>query len=345
MQQWIVALLCDAAAAGGNHQTGFSGQTVQRFGFQRPEDFLAVVGDDIGDFPSGPGFQFCVSVGKGPVQLPGKQSSDGGFAAAGHTYEDNVLHLSPEHLMNLPDFPVGDGLPHKPLGTFLRLSHQHQKSVHGRKAPAFRILKQFCSGGIVDYIQHTLQFGKTVKGQGRLVHTGVHAHRGGVDDDRRVGMAGKVFVIVFSGAGDHDDLGALLPQHAHGGIGSAAAAQHQRLFPGHLQSAFLQHGLEAEIVGVVADEAPVRTADNGIHGPQLPGGGGELVQKGNHGFLIGDGHIQAGKGAVFQEVFHFLRLFFKQLIAVIAEKAVNLGGIAVPQLTAQQSAFHHTTSV
>ena len=55
--------------------------------------------------------------------------------------------------------------------------------------------------------------------------------------------------------------------------------------------------------------------------------------------------LYTSKVPVFQEIRNFLRLFFKERIGIIPETGMNLGGVAVPQLPTQQSAFHQTTSV
>ena len=54
--------------------------------------------------------------------------------------------------------------------------------------------------------------------------------------------------------------------------------------------------------------------------------------------------IQTGEISGLQKSFQFLRFLFEEVIAVIAQSFVDLRGVAVAQFTAQQSAFHQTTS-
>ena len=148
-------------------------------------------------------------------------------------------------------------------------------------------------------------------------------------------MEVEVAIVVLPGAGDDDDPCPQLLQGSHCGIGGTTAAQHQDLFPADVQSALLHQIPEAEIVGVVPNQAPIPPADDGVHRPQPPGNRGELVQKGNHVFFIGNGHVQSHEISVFQESFQFFRLLFKQGIVVGSQLPVNLGRVAVPQLPAK----------
>ena len=95
----------------------------------------------------------------------------------------------------------------------------------------------------------------------------------------------------------------------------------------------------------MAEQGAVRSADDGVHSPQLFSIRGQLGQIGDDRFFVGNGDVQPGKVPVFQEIRNFLRLFFKEGIGIIPETGVNLGGVAVTQLPTQQSAFHQTTSV
>ena len=95
----------------------------------------------------------------------------------------------------------------------------------------------------------------------------------------------------------------------------------------------------------MTEQGAVRSADDGVHSSQLFSIRGQLVQTGDDRFLVRNGDIQPGKIPVFQEIFDFFRLFFKEGIGVISKTGVNLGGVAVTQLPTQQSAFHQTTSV
>ena len=92
-------------------------------------------------------------------------------------------------------------------------------------------------------------------------------------------------------------------------------------------------------------QGPIRFSYDGIDGPQRLGTGSQAVQKGNDRFFVGNGYIYAREAAGMQELTQFLRFLFKKKIFIIPQSGMNLGRIAVAQLSAKQSAFHQTTSV
>ena len=81
-------------------------------------------------------------------------------------------------------------------------------------------------------------------------------------------------------------------------------------------------------------------AHNGVDRAQTRRRRGQLIQEWDDLFFVGNGHVQTGEISIFQEISDFLRLFFKQLIAIISQKSMNLGRVAVSQLSAQKAAFH-----
>ena len=103
------------------------------------------------------------------------------------------------------------------------------------------------------------------------------------------------------------------------------------------------HQFKSKIVRIVTNEFSV-PADDGIDRAKLFRPGCQFVQKRDHIFFIGNRYIDPGEIAVFQKRFDFFRFFFEEFIGIIAEVAVNLRGVAVAQLSAQKSAFHHSTS-
>ena len=93
VQRGIVFRPCDAAAAGGNHQPGLLAQIQEDSGLHGPEGVFAILGNNLGDGPPGSFLQNRVRVQKFPVQGLGQGGADGGLSAAGHTDENDVLHL------------------------------------------------------------------------------------------------------------------------------------------------------------------------------------------------------------------------------------------------------------
>ena len=153
-------------------------------------------------------------------------------------------------------------------------------------------------------------------------------------------MLDQIVVIVLPAAGNDSD--AFRPQHfqhCHHRDGGAAAAQHQGLLAPDINAAFFHQTFKTVGIGIVAIEAAVRTADNGVHAADAPGGFRQFGAIGQDRLFVGDGHVDAVPIAVFQKVLQLLRLPLKELIIIIGKHAVNGRGIAVPQLLSKQTAF------
>ena len=343
MEQGIVALLGDTAAAGGNDQAGTLADGFQRLGLPGPEHFFAVISEDFGNGLACQFHDCFVSIHESLAQLLRQRLAHGGLAASGHAHQHDVFHLAAQGGVDFIDQAVIQLGSQEPFRRFLGLGHQHQQTIHRHQTTGFRIQQKLSPGGIVDDIQRAFQLGEQGQIHRGNAGVGIHAHRGGIDDDRRIGVEMEIVVIVLTGAGNGNDPGSEIFQSGDDGLGSAAGAQHQHLLATHIQTAGADHALEAEIVGIMAGEFAV-PADDAIDSAQLFGNGGEGIQIGDDILLIGNGHVDAGPIAVAEEIFQFLRFLFKEGKTVIAQPSVDLGGIAVAQFTAQQSAFHQTTS-
>ena len=128
MQQRVVFRPGDAAAAGGEDDAGALALFRQNLCFQFPECFLPGLGEDLRDgHPSPLGDQF-VSLHYLPVQRFAQSGGHGGFAAAGHSDEDDI----PQPLVHSAFHPrqgfIADGRAGELLAGALGLSHQHGKS-------------------------------------------------------------------------------------------------------------------------------------------------------------------------------------------------------------------------
>ena len=134
---------------------------------------------------------------------------------------------------------VVNGCAGKILGGFLGLCYQHPKAVGAGDMKRFGIQQQLGAGGVVDHVQHPFQLGEPLQIHGRNAGVGVHADGGRVDDDGGVFVTLQVLVIVFPGTGNDHGLSTQLIQNSSDGIGSPAAAQHQNLLSGDIQTASL----------------------------------------------------------------------------------------------------------
>ena len=79
----------------------------------------------------------------------------------------------------------------------------------------------------------------------------------------------------------------------------------------------------------------VRPPDYRVDGTQSPGGVGKLRAEGDDGLFIGDRYIQTVKVRPGEKFGKRFRLFFKEDIAVAAQRSMDLRGVAVSQLAPQ----------
>ena len=220
------------------------------------------------------------------------------------------------------------------------LRHQHAQPARAGDAQSVRVLQERGARGIVDHVRHGAQARKAPDVDGPRAVVGEHAHGRGVHDHLGVRVQGiHVFIIHRAPARNHDAVArAQGAQRVAGGVAGAAGAEHQRLFAPHIDA--FQHGTKAVNVRVVAPERAGRVEIQRVHRAHLARGVRERVHIGNHGLLIGDGHIQPGEIARAQEIAQRVRRDFFQHVIRVAQRPVHLAGIAVPELFANQSVLH-----
>ena len=224
-----------------------------------------------------------------------------------------------------------------PLG----LGHQHGKAAGVGDPQLLRLEDQGRPGGVIDDVQHPLAVGELPEVHRCGPVAGVHAHRGGVGDDPGVGVAVQVIVVVGAAAGDDGDAG---PQLFQGGLyrdGSAAAAQHQGLFPGGVNAAAADHVEKAVKVCVVAVEGAVRAADDGVDALQLGCRFRQLRAVRHHRLFIWDGDVETVPGPGLQKEVQFLSGDLKEPVVVTGQFVMDHGGVAVAQRFSQQTAVQH----
>ena len=209
------------------------------------------------------------------------------------------------------DFTVIHGDAGKELGAALGLRRQHIKTACVGNAQRLRLQQQCRAGGVVDHIHHAAAVGEQAQIHGLLAVVGIHAHRRGVDDNVRVAVPVKVFVVIPAAAGDDRDFGrAQLFQHGAGSGGGAAAAQHQRFFAANGHAGVRHQTFQTERIGVVAVQGAVTAPYQRVDAADGFGGIGQLCTVGDDRLFIGNGHIQPVKAAALQKIAQLLRLFF-----------------------------------
>ena len=342
MQQRIVALPRDAAAAGGDHRAGGGAEPTERFRFASAKILFPEAREDLRDRDSGFAFDLAVRLAQLAAQPFGKQSADCALAAARHADEDNILRVESKEPFNAVDLTVRNRPAEKLLGRALGLRHQHIQPVGAGETETLRLQQQRGTRGIVHHVRHGFTARKRREGTDRLAVVRIHAHRRGVDKKLGVIVTREVFVIVLSMAGDHGKRSdAQLLQHGAGHDGSAAAAENKRLFPRGVNAETAQQEPKAEGVGVVAEDAAVLAAEERVYAADPAGRIGELVAPGQDGLLVGDRDVQTVPDAVSDKVFQLIGGLFVQAVFIIRQLRVDIGRIAVAQLFTDETAFFH----
>ena len=222
VQQGIVLFAGYAAAAGGDHRPGLLAQVGKNPCLAFAKARFALVGKDYGNGHAGGFFQLLVRFEKGTAQLFREKPADRGLAAAGHTDQDNILHLPRKLPGNTRDLPVGEGVSEKDLRAALGLRHQHRQAARAGDAAFFRLQQKRGAGGIVYHIQHGLQLRKDAEIDEAGAVFRVHAHRRRVDQELCIPVPFKVRIVILTAAGDGDDLRPALSQHRADRDGRAA---------------------------------------------------------------------------------------------------------------------------
>ena len=122
-------------------------------------------------------------------------------------------------------------------------------------------------------------------------------------------------------------------------FGCAAGAEDQHLFAGQHQPHAAYQRQHAGKIRVVAVQLAV-PVHHGVHRADGTRRVGQLVQIGNDPLLVRYRHVDAREIAPGKERLQLLRLQRPEAVVIVRQRAVYLGGVAVPQRVADQSAVH-----
>ena len=201
------------------------------------------------------------------------------------------------------------------------------------------------SCGVIDHVQNAVERGKARQIDGAFAVIRIHAKRRCVDQQLRVQMPVQILVVVFAGARNDDDrvCAEAFQNVAHGHRCAAGAdGVYSARLHGH-HAAFLKQPRKAERVGVVAGEFAAAVY-NRVDASDGSGFRGYLVEICHDGLFVGNRDVQPVKRAGFQKRLQFFRLFFIEFVFIAGQFPVNLRGIAVTELPAEQSAAQHPRS-
>ena len=320
MQQGIIVLPGDAAAAGCEKDAGALAQLCQHPGLQRAEAGLALLGKDLRDGHPGLLRNDLIRVQNGAAQPFAQCRGHRALAAAGHTDENDIFQPLPQQRHGAVDLAFRNGPAGKKLPAAFGLRRQHGQAAAAWDAKRLRLQHKTGAGGVVDDVQNALAGRKRLQLHRRRRAGRIHSHRRGVHQQLCVPVAVQVLIVVRAAAGDHSDAGcAQLPQYGAHRHRSAAAAQYQGLFAPDGDTALQRHAAEAEIIGIVAVKRAVRPADQRVYAAQQPGLRRKRIASGGRKLFIGDGHIQPVPWAVLQKIVQLLPGAFKQPVGRITQ--------------------------
>ena len=153
-------------------------------------------------------------------------------------------------------------------------------------------------------------------------------------------MSDYVLIVLVPASGDCDHLGITHPKAGTYRCGSTSTSENQCFFPFRRKTGFSEQCLKTVCIGIVPQNASIRTTQQRIHAPDHCRQLCQFVTERNHSLLIRDGHVQSMPVPFPDKGLDFLRLFFIQHIFIVSQFRMDPGRIAVPQLLPQQAAFH-----
>lgn len=179
------------------------------------------------------------------------------------------------------------------LNGLRRLGHEHQQAADAGDAAALGLEHESRASGVVDNVDNALERIEPFERAGRVGAMGEHAGGRAVNEQCGVGLLRDVVVVDFARTADrHDDGAQVAEYHAGSGAGATGGTEHEGLLAGNLDAQLLDQTLEAKVVGVVAAQAAVGQARDGVDVSHTLGEWTQLVQVFHDGALV-DGHVGA----------------------------------------------------
>ena len=151
-------------------------------------------------------------------------------------------------------------------------------------------------------------------------------------------MTVEVLVRVLTRAVDRDRLHAQVGEdHHRGRAGTARASEHDCFLAGELQSEGLHKYLEAVIIRVVAAQAAVGQARDGVDVAHAPGNIGQLVHIGYEIALVRDGDVHALPLIRTDERLELIGFTLELAVVEPGELSIDDGCVAVTQDASQHA--------
>ena len=224
------------------------------------------------------------------------------------------------------------------LDSLCCLGNKHEQTADAGDAAALGLEHQTRAGGVVDNVDDALERIESFERAGSVGAVGEHACRRAVDEQCRIGLLRDVAVVDLARATHGYDDGAQISEHHTGrGARAAGSTEHEDLLAGNLYAQLLDQALKTKVVGIVATQATVRQACDGVDVAHALGQRAQLVQVFHDGALVGDGHVGAFPFIARHKSLEILGLTLKTHILQACELLVDGRGVAVAQHAAQHA--------
>ena len=224
------------------------------------------------------------------------------------------------------------------------LRHQHLEPTVGGHAKFLRTEQKFGAERVINAVQHGFQLGKGMQVQQAAAVVGVHARRGGVDNDIDFRMLlgfliGQGTVLAGAAGGQHLFGSGVLADSRDGVVG-AAGAQHQHHSPGKLHAVAAGQVGKAGIIRIIAIQLAI-PVDHGVHCADGRRTWFHLIAIWDDQLFVRDGNIDGFERLCLHKgMGFFLRGQRMQLIGIAAHGLMDDFGIAVAQFGSDQTVFH-----
>ena len=336
VQQRVVLVACDHAAAGGEHQAAALGNVGQLRCLLLAEGGLAALDDKVGT-------GHAQALLEGAVQidvLATRQHCDllthAGLARTRHADQRYVLFAARQALRYVQDALARGDLAGIALDGLCRLCHKHKQAADAGDAAALGLEHEFRASGVVDNVDNALERIEPLERAGGVGAVGEHAGGRAVDEQGGIGLLRDIAVVDLARAAHGHHGGAKVAEHhTCRGAGATSGSEHESLLAGDLNPQLLDQALKTKVVGVVAAQEAVGQARDGVDVAHALGERAQLVQILHDGALVGDGHVGALPLVARHKGREVLGLALKSHVLEPSELFVDGRGVAVAQHAAQ----------
>ena len=206
VQQRVVLVARDHAAAGGKHQAAALGDVGERRRLLLAEGRFAALDDKVGAGHAQTLLKRAIQVDVLATREQGDLLAHAGLARTRHANQRDVLLAAGKSFRYVQDALARGNLACVALDSLCRLCHKHKQAADAGDAAALGLEHQARAGGVVDDIDDALERVKSFERAGGVGAVGEHAGGRAVDEQRGIGLLCDVIVVDLARAAHrHDD--------------------------------------------------------------------------------------------------------------------------------------------